>query len=656
MKPRTASYIRQGATPLLRNAALLVITLVSLVPVLTGCANPGSGPDGGPYDETPPRIVSMSPALGQRNAHDRKITITFDELIKIENAAEKIIVSPPQTEVPEIRTSGRRITVSLLDSLRPNTTYTVDFSDAIADANEGNPLGNFTYYFSTGERLDTLEVAGHVLEAGNLEPVKGILVGLHADTTETAFTTKPFDRVARTDAEGRFSVKGVAPGTYRVYALRDMDGDFLRSKGEMMAALRGTVTPSGFPAVRYDTVWHDSIRYDSIRTVHYTHYVPDDLVLLAYTEKPTERYFLKSQRDVPEWFRIYFTAPSAHVPVVRGLNFDAGKNLLEQRSAGNDTITYWLRDMSLPVIDTLKMAYTYEAYDDSTQTNILRTDTLELVPRQTMARRLKQQAEEHEKWLKKLEKRHKKGDYSNETPPTVHLKFACKASRTLAPDHNLNFESEEPMVSLDTAGLHLHLVVDSIRTEAGFRLLPSADSLMGFTVMGEWRYGQQYEMTVDSAAVTGLSGRTNDKYTFKFGIGQEDDYGSVFILLSGADPSAVVQLLSSDTKVERQVRSRNGQADFFYVRPGKYYLRLFYDHNGNGYWDTGDYARGVAPEEVFYFPMPVEVRANWDIEQTWRPDELPLTRQKPQELQRQKKEKEKTVRNRNAERERNKGR
>lgn len=642
--------------PVVRRAIRRVACAAAVLLCLAACANPGSGPDGGPYDETPPRIVAMSPALGQRGTTDRKVTITFDELIKIENATEKIIISPPQTEAPDIKTAGRRITVELIDTLKPETTYTIDFSDAITDANEGNPLGNFTYYFSTGQQLDTMEVSGHVLAAENLEPVKGMLVGLHADTTDTAFTTKPFDRVARTDGNGHFSIKGVAPGTYRAYALRDMDGDFRRSKGEMMAELRTAVRPSSFPDVRYDTLWHDSVRYDSIRTVHYTHYTPDDLVLLAYTERPVERHFLKSQRDVPEWFRMYFTAPSAHVPVVRGLNFDAEGAFLEQRSAGNDTITYWLRDVMMPAVDTLRMAYTYEAFDDSTGANVLRTDTLELTPRQTMARRLKQKAEEEEKWQKQLEKRHKKGDYSRETRPVEHLKIDCKAPRTLMPDRNVRFECEEPLVRLDTAGLHLWLMQDTVRTEAPFRILPRPDDLLGFTLAGEWRYGQHYELTLDSAATAGLSGRTNRTVETRFSIGKEEDYGAVFLTLPGADSTATVQLLSSDTKVERQVRSRDGRADFFYVSPGKYYLRLFYDRNGNGRWDTGDYDRGLAPEEVFYFPVAITVRANWDIEQTWRPDELPLTRQKPRELVKQQEEKEKTARNRNAERARQKGR
>lgn len=140
------------------------------------------------------------------------------------------MVSPPQLETPEIVASGKRIKIELLDSLKPNTTYTIDFSDAITDNNEDNPLGNYTYSFSTGDAIDTLEVSGKVLQAKDLEPVKGILVGLYNDLSDTAFTTKPMLRVSRTDGSGRFVIKGVAPGTYRVYALQDADGNYLSTR------------------------------------------------------------------------------------------------------------------------------------------------------------------------------------------------------------------------------------------------------------------------------------------------------------------------------------------------------------------------------------------------------------------------------------------
>lgn len=640
----------------LKTLTLRLAAAIAAALTLAACANPGSGPDGGPYDETPPKIVAMSPAIGQTDCQARKVTITFDEFVKIENAQEKIVVSPPQIEMPDIKTSGRRITVELLDSLRPETTYTVDFSDAIADANEGNPLGNFTYYFSTGPRLDTMEVAGNVLAAANLEPVKGILVGLHSDTTDTAFSSKPFDRVARTDSRGRFCIKGVAPGTYRAYALKDMDGDFRHSPGETLAVLRAKVVPASFPDVRQDTLWRDSTHYDTVRTVHYTHYVPDDLVLLAYDEADTRRHFLKAQRDVPEWFRLYFTAPSARTPLVRGLNFNADSLLLTQANAGNDTVTYWLRHVSTDE-DTLRMAVTFEAYDDSLLHNVEMSDTLELIPRETMARRLKQEAEELEKWEKRRERRHKRGDYSDEIPPRKRLPVKGIGRRGITPAENIRLEFEEPLARVDTARLHFQLMVnDTLGTAAPMRLKSPPGVALECTVMGEWRYGQKYTLTADSAAFTGLSGRDNEPFKVQITVGREADYGALFLHLPDADSTATVQLLKSDTRVESQVRTRDHRADFFYLAPGTYYLRCFYDRNGNGRWDTGDLAAGRAPEEVYYFPRAIEVRANWDIEQTWRVDELPLTRQKPAEITKQKPEGERKARNLNAERNRQLGR
>ena len=132
-----------------------------------------------------------------------------------------MIISPPQNEAPEVKVSGHRVLVEFFDTLRENTTYTIDFGDAIVDNDEDNPLGNFAYAFSTGEHIDTMEVSGTVLSADNLEPVKGIQVGLHKNLEDSAFVKLPFDRISRTDSRGHFTIRGVAPGKYRIYALMD---------------------------------------------------------------------------------------------------------------------------------------------------------------------------------------------------------------------------------------------------------------------------------------------------------------------------------------------------------------------------------------------------------------------------------------------------
>ncbi|MDR0939384.1 MAG: Ig-like domain-containing protein, partial [Mediterranea sp.] len=114
--------------------ALPVLMLVAL---LYSCASIGR-PDGGPFDETPPRFLSSTPEPGALNNHRKKITLHFDEFIKLEKANEKVVISPPQIQQPEIKASGKNIQVNLLDTLKPNTTYSIDFSDAIEDNNEGN--------------------------------------------------------------------------------------------------------------------------------------------------------------------------------------------------------------------------------------------------------------------------------------------------------------------------------------------------------------------------------------------------------------------------------------------------------------------------------------------------------------------------------------
>ena len=622
--------------------------------LIVACANPGSGPDGGPYDETPPRIVQMSPALGGTDVKAKKVSIVFDELIKVENAQDKVIISPPQVKTPEIKVSGRRISVELLDSLKPNTTYTVDFSDAIVDTNEGNALGNFTYYFSTGTQLDTMQVAGYVVNAEDLEPVKGILVGLHSNLQDSAFTTLPFDRVARTDGNGHFSIKGVAPGKYRIYALKDMDGDFKYVRGETLAFSHEEIVPTCFQDVRHDTLWADTVHIDTIKSVKYTHFMPDNVLLLAFTEKNTTRQLLKSQRE-PTYFRTFFTAPSQHIPEVRGLNFDERNAFAVERSAGNDTITYWLRDTALVNQDTLAVTYTYEATNDSTLQNYLQTDTLYLVPQFSYAKRKKFADEDMAKWKKGLEKRHKNGDFSQETPPVKPLDVRCSARGTMKPDENVHITLPEPAARLDTSAFHLFLKVDSTYQQAKFRLTADSLSLLNYTLRGEWRPGQEYVLNVDSAAIEGLSGLVNKNIDVKLRISKSDDFGSLFLVLSHAPEHAVVQLLNSSGKPMKQVRVVNGRADFFYLAPNDYYVRLYNDRNDNGKWDVGCYATDQAPEEVYYYPQKFSVRANWDIEQAWDVTALPLNKQKPRELIKQKETEKQTPKSRNAERLRNKG-
>lgn len=624
------------------------------------CASIGT-PDGGPYDEDPPVLLKCSPELYATNNKQKRISLTFDEFVQLENANEKVVVSPPQIETPEIKTNGKRVEVRLLDSLRANTTYTIDFSDAIVDNNEGNPLGDFAFAFSTGETIDTLQVSGTVLDASNLEPIKGILVGLHSNLADSAFTSLPFARVARTDSRGRFTIRGIAPGTYHVYALQDVDQNFIFSqKSEMIAFSDDTIRPSFDFQTRQDTLWlgADSIAIDTIKAVEYTHFMPDDIVLRAFTEQPTTQYMVKQERSVPHKFSFYFSAPADTLPLIEGMNFDARGAFIVEHSSKNDTIDYWIKDSLVYNLDTLRMRVSYMA-SDTLNRLVLQTDTLEMAPRTTREQIAKQKAAKLEEWEKELKRklrRRKKNDSIpiDTTPPIEFLKVNSEIPATLELYQNVGFTFDEPLAAIDTASIHLTETVDSVEVAVPYVFRQKAGKLRSYELLAEWRPGMQYKLTVDSMAFTGWYGLYTDKMEQSIKVRTLEEYASLFMKIPEGDTTVVVQLLDGQDAVVRQVRWAEGRADFFFINPGKYYVRLFFDHNGNGVWDTGLYSERRQAEEVFYYPQALDLKAQWDVEQDWSLKATPLNRQKPMEITKQKPDEKKSVKSRNAERERKK--
>lgn len=615
--------------------------------LLGSCARMGQ-PDGGWYDETPPRILGATPADKGTNVKNRKISIFFDEFIQIENATEKVVVSPPQLETPEIVASGKRIKIELLDSLKPNTTYTIDFSDAITDNNENNPLGNYTYSFSTGDAIDTLEVSGKVLQAKDLEPVKGILVGLYSDLSDTAFTTKPMLRVSRTDGSGRFVIKGVAPGTYRVYALQDADGNYLfNQKSEMLAFSQEKIVPSFKPDVRQDTTWIDSLRIKSIDRVGYTHFLPDDIVLRAFNEVMTDRYFLKAERREPESFTLFYSY-GGEMPQVRGLNFQSDDAFIIESTEKQDTITYWLKDTALVNQDTLRVELTYHM-TDSLGKLVEQIDTLDILSRISHEKRQKDLEREREEWQKKQDRAKKRGEPYDSIMPPKALAIGVKAPSELDPDKNIPFTFNTPLASVDTAAIHLYSKHDTLWYNAPLEF----NHVRGreYELRGEWRPDIEYSLEIDSAAFVDIYGKVSPPFKQGFKVKSFDDYGTLLLNIpTMTDTTIVVQLLDAGDKIIKEVTTNQGVAEFYYVSPSTYYVRMYIDSNRNGEWDTGLYSANRQPETVCYFPKEIEIRAKWDFTETWNPLATPVIQQKPAAVTKQKPDKDKKIKNQNARR------
>jgi len=618
--------------------------------VLTQCAAVGT-PDGGAYDETPPRVTGSSPKMEATGVKSKKVTIDFSEFIKLEKASEKVVFSPPQLEQPEIKVNGKKIQIEFIDSLKPETTYSIDFSDGIVDNNEGNPLGDFCFRFSTGDSIDTLEVSGYVLNAMDLEPVAGITVGLYKDLSDSAFLKKPFDRVSRTDSKGHFTVRGIAPGSYRIFAVQDMDGSYSYSaRNEMIAWYDSIIVPSSFPDVRTDSIFSLDGTFDSLATVNYTHYVPDDIVLLASLAEPDNRYLVKSERESHEKATLQFSIPLDSMPVIKGLDFDADSSFVLQHSIGFDTLTFWFHDTLVYYRDTLSMSVTYLGTDTA---GILssRTDTIQLTTKKTRADILKEkekkEADKKEELEKKLKKLEKNGDTLAimellKPEPMKFLDIRADAGSSLSAYKQIRINFDQPVTVLSDTAVKVLEQQDSIWNIIPHEFLQDSTNILSYKVNAEWKPGQSYKILIDSASIVGIWGLHNNRIEESLSFAELDKFSTFTVNIANPKPGYTVGLISKK-KIVRTAKWESGTGvDFFLVAPGDYYVFLFDDANGNGKWDTGDYYNSRQPESVFYLDRKFTLKADWYHEtEPWDIAATPLFKQKPDELSDNKEQKAK---------------
>ena len=620
---------------------------------LVACASIGT-PDGGPYDEEPPVLLKATPVLNATGVSVAKITLEFDENVTLENAFENVVVSPPQLQMPEIKYSGKKIMVELFDTLKPNTTYSVDFGNAIVDNNERNPYENFAYVFSTGDAVDTLAVSGVVLNAADLEPIKGMIVGLHSCLDDSAFTKLPFERVSRTDSRGRFTIKGIAPGKYRVYALSDANQNYLfDQKSEAVAWLPTVIEPHAAPAVRPDTIWRDSVTIDTIRYINYTRFMPDDLVLRVFKEDFMSQYLVKQTRDQHNKLALFFAAPNNTLPRLEGLDFDLTDAYILEKSARMDTLVYWLKDSMLYRNDTLALKLTYRVVDEAGD-SIDRNDTLFVSAKRRWEAVLKQQQKKHEEDMKNFMCKAKNSpDYDEENPPvyvpkTKVLPVRFSGSNSMDLNAVCRFTFEEPLLSVDASKISVALKVDTLWTPVDMVFRQDSTNIRRYEMFAEWRPEETYMVTADSAAFKGLYGGVSEKFTREMTFKSLDEYAVLYVNIAGVRNNGILQLLDARENVVMEQKTENGHCTFYFIKPGTYYMRLIFDANGNGKWDTGDFEKGIQPEHVSYYHHALDLRALFEYTQDDWDIGTPLNEQKPLDITKQKPDKERRKMNRNA--------
>lgn len=611
--------------------------------ILASCASIGN-PSGGPRDEDPPRFVSANPAPGSVNVKRDRITIEFDEIVNVKDAFSKVVISPVSKSIPRVSSLGKRVNVQFTDTLLPNTTYTIDFSNAIEDNNEGNKLQGFTYSFSTGPEIDTLQISGMVLSADGLEPQQGMVVGIHSNLSDTAFATLPLERIAKTDDRGRFSIKGVAPGRYRVYALGDTDNDYKRANPEeAMAFYDFVVEPTAERVEATDTVYNLLTgAVDTVVTRQRTRFLPNDILLRSFESDYKSQFLQKYQRVDSTRVQIIFNAPSDTLPTLDIVGMPGYKDWWAlERSEHNDTLTYWILPRSIIATDSLRLGVTYLRTDSARSLSAV-TDTLRFFTDRPKVKKNKNK-----------DKKNKEEEAADTLPPKIPpLGLSIVGSSTQEVYLPLHLEFATPLTRLDTMAFHLEELVDTVWTpvKGEWTLQPeNAWNPRKMKIEYPWAYDTQYRLTADTLAATGIYGLVTDPIEHKFKTKSEEDYCALnFNITNFVDTvPAFVELLSSSDAPVRRVPVINGVAHFPYLAPGKYYARIYEDHDGDGKYTTGDFSTLRQPDVAYYYPKLINIKKNWEKTETWNVFDTAVDLMKPDAVKKNKPETDKRSRNNN---------
>lgn len=591
----------------------LIVILVGAL-ALVGCANRGIGPQGGPKDTIPPQPVRSVPENGVVSFDGKQIEVLFNEYLQLDNVSQNLLMSPPQQNPPEVKARGKKLMVNFVDSLRENTTYTLDFGNAVCDFTEKNPLRGYSFAFSTGPFIDTLEARGRVINAEDLNPVPGVLVGIHADQSDLAFTTKPFDRIARTDSAGRFRVGNIHEGTYRLYALDDVSRDYRFTISEGLAFADEPFTPSVSPHFHTDSLGNDSL-------VGYE-YAPADLQLWFFSEAHRRLYLQRTLREKQHTVQLLFSSEVDSVPVLRALRpsevdsaatdsawVDPMPYILAEYSRHNDTVTLWLTDSIAIRQDSLFFEARYRRTDSLYRLEWY-TDTLRAIWRAPRLTQKAREAQERRNRNRRLELK-SNGRSAFELYDT--LSVACST----------------PLEQILADSIHLFERVDTVLTPVPFSL---ETAQMSFRVLANLEKGKRYELQIDSAALRDVYGISNLYTSFGLQMKTPEDYSTLRIRLTAPCPQARLQLLNNKDQVVRELPAEAGEALFQYLKPDTYYLRLYIDADGDGHWTTGSWDDHRQPEQVFYYPQKIQTKSNWDFEESWDYTAVPQLEAKPKEL------------------------
>jgi hypothetical protein len=565
--------------------------------ILWRCANPVT-PEGGPKDITPPKVTECDPPLLTTHFHKKDIRITFNEYIQLKDQNNQVIIAPPILPHTDIRLRGKSIFVKLSDTLKSNTTYSINFGDAISDLTENNILHDFTYTFSTGSYIDSLSLSGKVINAFDLVPQKDVVAMLYVNENDTLpldslpLHVKPY-YLTKTKENGEFMFRNLRSVPFLLFALKDMNGDFIYNMPNEHVAFCDSLVTGKYVMPPPKTSKKDSLTKDSLTkkdtilpkkdTSGVAKQVIPDNTLLMFQESDSIQKILKADMVMEGQVGIFYRFPTVN-PEFIPLNFPAEPGWMRPEfNATRDSVYLWLKN-------TEKDSLILRLVDKDKTLDTARID------------------------LKKKNLKKKKGDKG--------IVKTMKLTTNML-DARLNQFKNDPLIifSVPVSGQDLSRILlvdgkDTVKPKLSF-----TDSIKRtLRVSYKWKEDRPYRMIIPDSIFQSDNGYSNDSLLVSFRTHSLRDFGSIQITVNIKDPSGnyLIQLLNEkETVLEQRTISTSGKVKFEYLFPAKYRIKAIFDRNRNGGWDTGNFSRKLQPEKVHYYEKVIEVRANWDIDETW---------------------------------------
>jgi hypothetical protein len=553
-------------------------------------------PTGGPKDTIPPVMLRSVPHPNATNFNGKRISFFFDEFVQLKDVNQKFILSPPQEKLPEIRLKGKSIDIMFAEEFTLNTTYTLYFSDAIVDNNEGNKLQNFEFAFSTGPIIDSLMVKGRVIDAYTLEPVEGVLVMLYSQFNDSIpLIAKPI-YVSKTNKQGIFSLSNIKYSNYKIFALDDKNTNYIFDQPSERVAF-------GTDTLRQETLITKTAMVGVVDSMLSSFGNTVQLKLFAEDSRIQQLtdFSRPSRRKLALGFSIPAVGEVNLLPLYHPYN---NPWYIREVSTNGDSINFWITDDKLQLRDTLMMRVEY-LKSDSLQNLVPTADTLRF------------------SYFKEEETKSRRGgDDKPKKKPTLKYSMQPAKGNSLSPLQSISFLFGMPLKSYNINYISIYNTSDSAQVR-DFNWLPDSLNPRRYSIVYPWVAKKGYTLTALPGAFTNLDAEVNDTIKYSFAGYTPELLGSISLSVKGVKGSTLIQLISPKGKtLDQKFLTSDGTILFSYLPPENYSFRFVLDENRNGKWDTGYYLKGIQPERVIYFEeggkrKNINVRKNWEYELTF---------------------------------------